>query len=51
MLQNSHFAVLSEVESCEFGATDVTGKRVGLPEGFKGFTCRHCKGSRRLGGR
>mmetsp|Transcript_21182 Transcript_21182/g.31354 ORF Transcript_21182/g.31354 Transcript_21182/m.31354 type:complete len:503 (-) Transcript_21182:36-1544(-) len=45
------FAVLSEVECCEFGAKDVTGKRVGLPEGFKGLACRHCKGSRRLGGR
>ena len=45
------FAVLSEVECCEFGKKDVTGKRVGLPDGFKGLACRHCKGSRRLGGR
>jgi hypothetical protein len=45
------FAVLSEVESCEYGPRDITAKRVGLKVGFKGLACRHCRGDRRLGGR
>jgi len=45
------FAVLEEVESCEFRIRDITGKRRGLPLGFKGLTCRHCQGDKGIGGR
>jgi len=45
------YAVLEEVESCEFRKRDITGKRHGLPFGFKGLACRHCQGNRGRGGR
>ena len=45
------FAVLQEVESCEFRKRDITGKRHGLPLGFKGLACKYCQGNAGIGGR
>lgn len=42
------FAVLSEVKSCSYGPNDLTGKRKGLPHGFKGLACRYCNGKTKL---
>lgn len=42
------FAVLSEVKSCSYGPSDLTGKRKGLPHGFKGLACRYCNGKTKL---
>lgn len=42
------FAVLSEVESCNYGPNDLTGKRKGLPHGFKGLACKYCNGKTKL---
>lgn len=43
------FAVLQEVESCEFRKQNITGKRHGLPLGFKGLACKYCQGMGGLG--
>ena len=45
------FAVLQEVESCEFRKRDITGKRHGLPLRFKGLACKYCQGNAGIGGR
>uniref|UniRef100_A0A7S3V679 Uncharacterized protein n=1 Tax=Chaetoceros debilis TaxID=122233 RepID=A0A7S3V679_9STRA len=43
---NFSFATLNESTRCELGPADVKGKRRGLPVGFPGITCQHCKGSK-----